>query len=46
VEYPLEDVINSTGMVYYNSTAAYAVAFAIHIGATQISLHGFDFTYA
>jgi SAM-dependent methyltransferase len=46
VEFPLEDVLNNLEHDYFNSTAAYAVAFAIHIGATKISCFGFDFTYA
>lgn len=46
VEFPLEDVLNHLGHDYFNSTAAYAVAFAIHTGATAISLFGMDFTYA
>lgn len=46
VEYPLEDVLNSCGMAYFNSTAAYAVAYAVHIGVKKIGLFGFDFTYA
>lgn len=45
VEYPLEDVLNHLGHGYFNSTAAYAVAFAIHAGATKISLFGMDYTY-
>jgi hypothetical protein len=46
VAFPLEDVMNSCGGVaYFNSTAAYAVAFAIHLGVEEISLFGFDFTY-
>ena len=45
VEFPLEDVLNHLGHDYFNSTAAYAVAFAIHTGATQISCFGMDFTY-
>lgn len=45
VEFPLEDVINDLGYAYFNSTAAYAVAYAIHIGATRISMFGCDFTY-
>jgi len=45
VEYPLQDVINSCGFAYFNSTAAYAVAYAVHIGVKQISCFGFDFTY-
>ena len=45
VEFPLQDVINSCGFAYFNSTAAYAVAYAVHIGVRQISMFGFDFTY-
>lgn len=45
VEFPLEDVLNHLGHDYFNNTAAYAVAFAIHIGATKISCWGMDFTY-
>lgn len=46
VEYPLEDVINSVGLPYFNGTCAYAVALAIHLGAKKISLFGTDYTYA
>lgn len=45
VEFPLEDVLNHLGHDYFNSTAAYAVAFAIHIGVSELSLFGMDFTY-
>lgn len=45
VPYPLQDVVNSCGWSYFNSTAAYAVAYAVHIGVKQISMFGFDFTY-
>lgn len=45
VEFPLEDVVNQHPQSYFNSTAAYAVAYAIHVGATKISLWGCDFTY-
>lgn len=45
VAYPLQDVINSCGMAYFNSTCAYAVAYAVHIGVKEISLWGCDFTY-
>ena len=45
VEFPLEDVINSTGYAYFNSTAAYAVAYAVHLGVEEINLFGCDFTY-
>jgi hypothetical protein len=30
---------------YFNSTAAYAVAYAIHMGVKKISVFGMDFTY-
>lgn len=43
--YPLEDVLNTLGHDYFNSTAAYAVAYAIYVGATRISIFGMDFTY-
>lgn len=45
VAYPLEDVLNSTKQTYFNSTAAYAIAYAIHIGVKKISCYGMDFTY-
>lgn len=45
VAYPLEDVINTCGYDYFNSTAAYAVAYAIHLGVKKLSLWGCDFTY-
>ncbi len=46
VAFPLADVLNHLGHDYFNNTAAYAVAYAIFVGATEISLFGFDFTYA
>lgn len=45
VEFPLEDVINTCGIAYFNNTAAYAVAYAVHIGVKQITLFGCDYTY-
>lgn len=45
VEFPLEELINNLGFAYLNNTAAYAVAYAIHIGVKKISCHGMDFTY-
>ena len=45
VEFPLQDVLNHLGHDYFNSTAAYAIAFAIHTGAKIISVFGMDFTY-
>lgn len=49
VAFPLQDVLNrghdsNGGAPYFNSTAAYAVAFAIHIGVQRISLFGLDYT--
>jgi hypothetical protein len=49
VAFPLEDVLNRTdcsngGAPYFNSTAAYAIAYAINIGVKQISLFGLDYT--
>jgi hypothetical protein len=46
VAFPLQDVINNLGYAYLNGTAAYAAAFAVHIGVKRISLFGCDFTYA
>lgn len=45
VPFPLEDVLNQFGHGYFNSTAAYALAYAVHIGVKKVSLYGFDFTY-
>lgn len=45
VEFPLEAVLNDIGFAYFNSTAAYAVALAIHLGVQKITLMGLDFTY-
>jgi len=45
VPFPLEDVYNHLGYIYFNSTAAYAVAYAIHIGVKRITIAGMDFTY-
>ncbi len=46
VEYPLEEVLaKTTAFPYFNSTAAYAVAYAIAIGVKTIKLYGMDFTY-
>jgi hypothetical protein len=45
VEFPLEAVLNDCPNGYFNSTAAYAVAYAVHIGVKKISCFGMDFTY-
>lgn len=49
VAFPLQDVLNRSadangGAPYFNSTAAYAIAYAIHIGVKRISLFGLDYT--
>lgn len=45
IEFPLEAVVNRLGSTYFNSTVAYALAYAIYIGAKKISLFGCDFSY-
>lgn len=45
VEFPLAEVVSRFPKGYFNSTAAYAVAYAIHIGVRKITLFGIDFTY-
>lgn len=43
--FPLAEVIEQFPLAYFNSTAAYAIAGALHAGATKISCWGMDFTY-
>lgn len=45
VEFPLEEVINSVGTAYFNSTPAYAFCYAMYMSVTRISLFGIDFTW-
>lgn len=45
IAYPLEDVLNTCPTLYFNSTPAYAIAYAIHIGVKQLSLFGLDYTW-
>jgi len=45
IEFPLEDILNELGHDYFNNTAAYAIAYAIYVGATDISCFGMDYTY-
>jgi len=45
VEYPLENIINRVRTSYFQTTPAYAVAFAIYIGVKKIKLYGCDYTY-
>lgn len=44
--FPLEAVVNDCPNAYFNSTAAYAVAYAIYTGVTKLTVFGFDFSYA
>ena len=49
VAFPLEEVLNggldsNGGAPYFNSTAAYAIAYAVHIGVKRLSLFGLDYT--
>jgi len=43
--FPLADVLNAYPLGYFNSTAAYAVAYAMHKGVKKITCFGMDFTY-
>lgn len=46
IDYPLADVINACdGQCYFNSTAAYAVAYAVFLRVDKIQCFGMDFTY-
>lgn len=49
VPFPLAEVLSGrydcNGTPYFNNTAAYAIALAIHIGVKRISLFGIDFTH-
>jgi SAM-dependent methyltransferase len=45
VEFPFQEVVNNVGRVYFNNTAAYAIAFAVYCGVRKISLFGCDYTY-
>jgi SAM-dependent methyltransferase len=48
IAFPLQAVLNAGadtgGVPYFNSTTAYAIAYAIHIGVSRISLFGVDYT--
>ncbi len=46
VEFPLADALNATGgLVYLNTTVAYAIAYAFLLDVEHLSLYGCDFTY-
>lgn len=40
--YPFDDVAKSIGQAYWNSSIGYAMAMAIHEGATEIGIYGVD----
>ncbi|MCW5697388.1 MAG: hypothetical protein KIS96_11740 [Bauldia sp.] len=46
VAFPLQDAITKLGWPYFNTTTAYAFAFAILSGVRQVSLWGMDFIYS
>lgn len=43
--FPLIEVLNEFRNGYFNSTAAYAVAYAVWLGVKKISIFGCDYTY-
>ena len=43
--FPLERVTRSVGRLYFNSTVAYAIGYAIDRGVTELHVYGADFTY-
>lgn len=45
IAYPLAEVIEKMGACYFNSTPAYAIAYAIYLGVTRINLFGLDYTW-
>ena len=45
IDFPLEEVINKYKIEYFNSTASYAIAYAIHMDVKRLIIFGHDFTY-
>ena len=45
VEYPLQQVIETTNLAYLNNTVAYALALAVAEEVENLSLFGIDFSY-
>ena len=45
LEYPIDEVAEDIGWVYFTNTVVYAVAYAIYKGFKRISLFGCDFHY-
>lgn len=42
VRYPIEEVIESTGIDYFTSTIAFELALAVHLGFSEIGIFGVD----
>ena len=45
VEFPLQEVIQTTGYSYLNNTVAYSFAYAISQKVSELHLYGIDFTH-
>lgn len=45
VPFPLQEVCGRFNQAYFNSTAAYAVAYAVFLGVKRLEVYGNDFTY-
>jgi hypothetical protein len=43
--FPLAEVLTKYPYGYFNSTAAYAIAYALHVGATKITCFGMDYSF-
>lgn len=43
--FPLAQVVSKYGALYFNNTAAYAIAYAGYLGVREITCFGMDFTY-
>ncbi len=46
VEYPLGEVIQATGLCYFNNTATYALAYALYQEVAEVNIFGLDYTYS
>lgn len=44
VDFPIQEVVRELGYAYFNTTVAYAVAYAIYIRVREIRIYGADFT--
>jgi hypothetical protein len=45
VEYPLENVVNFLNFSYFNTTPAYALAYAMYLGVEEVACYGLDYSY-